>query len=60
MNSTVRPIFNEKVEFVGPINSARVHCSREKSQNLPLGKKKKERKRANKKTQTRNMDPNPT
>ena len=43
VNSAMRPIFNEKVKFVGPVNSARMHCSREKSPMLRLEKKKKKK-----------------
>ena len=36
------------MKFVGPVNSAQVHCSQKKSQNMWLKeKKKKEGKRAN-------------
>ena len=33
------------MKFVGPVNSASMHCSREKSQPIRLKKKKKRRKR---------------
>ena len=49
---------------MGPMNSARVHCLRENSQKLWLENKKKRKKRkkgkhANRKTQMRNVNPNP-
>ena len=40
------------MKFVGPVNSARVHCSLVKSQNMLLEKKKEKKKERN-----ANMDP---
>ena len=47
------------MKFVGPVNSASMHCSREKSQPIRLKKKKKKEGNVNCQTQTsNNMDPN--
>jgi len=48
------------VKFVGPVNSAPVHCTREKSQMLRLEKKKRNKKKKRDfKTKTRKkQDPN--
>ena len=45
------------MKFVGPVNSARMHCSLVKSQNMLLEKKKKKKKKEMQ-TWIRNADPN--
>ena len=55
MNSTVGPIFNEKVtekvKFVGPMNSASMHYSRLTWSNSAVGTKKKKEEKTQYKTQ---------
>ena len=52
MNSAVGPIFNEKVDFVGPVNSAQVHCSQKTGSTVAAGENKKNKKKKGRKLET--------